>query len=244
MRARNKYNLDLADAVKCIQAVNVSATMCASDRAIRRLFSVTSDLLNADCVSERVAVLDGLWGTRLYMESGSADQIAACIGKSGKNIAALISGLVPDALENSPEDVYGVAKKILPHILNHTEKCRENYSFATKFFHWCTRFHFPIVDSRARLAINALQTQLKVRPRIRKSTVAMGDLTYIEEYQRWIHFYSDLIAGLTIDQRKMLVDADRDSQNSVDKMDNSLLRILDKVFYFKGGGRGMGRMEG
>jgi hypothetical protein len=154
-----------------------------------------------------------------------------------------MDGLQKDALENSPELIWGVASRIMPHILNHTPNCRENYSFATKFFHWSTRHHFPIVDSRARGAINAMQCEHEVRPCIWKSAVGIPKGKYIEEYKRWIQFYSDLIRSISAEDRKRLIEADVSSQLSKSPTKNTLLRILDKVFYYKGGGRGQGRID-
>ncbi len=242
MRTPVKYVFDLKSAIASIKDMNRSATMRASDRAIGRIFSQVSDLSNLDCVAERVAVLDGLWGTRLYMESGAADQIAGCISQNAKQIVTIIENLCPDALEKSPDIVWNAAKQMLPYVLNHSANCRENYSFATKFFHWSTRHHFPSVDSKARIAINQLQRRSNVRPLIRKFSPAMGNLSYIQEYERWIYFYSDLIAGLPRDQRNQLVCADYKSQKCLEPTENSLLRILDKYFYYEGGGRGMGRI--
>ena len=68
----------------------------------------------------------------------------------------------------------------------------------------------------------------------------MPGLTYEQEYHRWISFYSDLISGLDGAARDQLLKADSDSQKSPRPVTNSLLRVLDKVFYTQGGGRGLG----
>jgi len=109
------------------------------------------------------------------------------------------------------------------------------YSFATKFLHWTTRCHFPIMDSRARAAINRLQRSRGMEPRVPQST---GDLPWQEEYPRWITFYSELIGSLAADERERLLHADRDSQPAPDPCENSLLRVLDKVFYTLGSAPG------
>jgi hypothetical protein len=210
---------------------------------IARLFSDVTQLNNSDVVVERVVVLDGLWGTRLYMESGSADRIAESISKNARSIIRLTNELAEGALEKSPGNVCKVATEIMRHVLNHTPDCRENYSFATKFFHWSTRHHFPIVDSKARVAINAIQKDKKVRPRIRKSIVGIPKGKYIEEYAQWIHFYSDLIRSISAENRQRLIKVDAESQASDSSTGNTLLRVLDKVFYYKGGGRGLGRID-
>lgn len=49
-------------------------------------------------------------------------------------------------------------------------------------------------------------------------------------------FYSDLLAFLGDKDKEVLRQADWDSQPSDYRRKNSLLRILDKVFYGQGGG--------
>ena len=71
----------------------------------------------------------------------------------------------------------------------------------------------------------------------------MTGLTYLEEYERWINFYSDLIVGLRSHDRERLVQVDFDTQPPSYRIENSLLRILDKVFYHQGGGRSLGRVS-
>lgn len=70
----------------------------------------------------------------------------------------------------------------------------------------------------------------------------MNDLTYICEYERWVHFYSDLLVSLADEDKEVLRQTDWDSQPQDYRRKNSLLRILDKVFYGQGGGSGQGRV--
>ncbi len=178
------------------------------DRVLAGMFASVADLTRPGAVAERVAVLDGLWGTRLFMESGAADRIVANLERNVATLVAKLSALGPDALELEPERVIEAAQGAMPTILNHTVngevRFRENYSFATKFFHWCTRVHFPIVDSKARRKINSMQVAAGVRPRIRSDTAAMNGLTYLKEYERWIVFYAEVIVGLAAPERELL----------------------------------------
>jgi|GEM_PF-1685827 len=242
---RCRYELDLDAAVRSLERMNSSPTMLASDRIVAHLFGPVTGLNQPAVAAERVAVLDGLWGTRLFMEAGAADLIVSSIVRHAPALVDMIQDLHDHDLENRPDRVISVARKAMPVILTHSEPSehfRQNYSFAAKFFHWCTRVHFPIVDSRARKRVSAMQAALGVQPRVRKDTAAMGGLTYPEEYERWITFYSDLIAGLSPSDRERLCRDDYDSQPHAFRIKNSLLRILDKVFYVQGGGSGLGRV--
>ncbi|MBN2375083.1 MAG: hypothetical protein JXD22_01685 [Sedimentisphaerales bacterium] len=65
----------------------------------------------------------------------------------------------------------------------------------------------------------------------------MGRLSYLDEYERWIYFYSDLLNSMAEANYKELIAIDKQTQNSTSKIftvENSLLRILDKVFYILG----------
>lgn len=81
-----------------------------------------------------------------------------------------------------------------------------------------------------------------VRPRVRSDAAAIKGLTYVQEYERWVRFYSDLISTLSPADRGEFLRADRDSQAPAYRVSNSLLRVLDKAFYIQGGGSGVGRI--
>ena len=56
----------------------------------------------------------------------------------------------------------------------------------------------------------------------------------VQNYGRWISFYSDLIGALAPAERKRLLAADQESPWPQFRRTNSLLRVLDKVFYWRG----------
>ena len=244
-RARMQYDLDVSKAIRAIRAYNASPCAQAGEHLLDVAFCDFRKVLAPDSVHKQVVLLDSLWGTRLYIERGASDRIAGNLAaRSGKVIRALKSLAKEDLLKH-PERVTEVAQQVLPVILdqagNDRQKYRKNYSFASKFFHWCTRRHFPIVDGNARKTINRWQQQLRAQPRVRSSTAAMQGLTYVKEYRRWITFYSDLLWSLDADAFERLRRADHDSQLREYRVKNSLLRILDKVFYVQGGGSVQGR---
>jgi len=242
---RQQYEIDVDASVESIRRLNSSATMAASEHLLDHHFPSVEAALEPTTIAERVVLLDGLWATQLFRESGASDLIVNNIAKHAKQLIEILHALPVNALENKPEMVVAAASVGLPVILNHTSSSagsfRQNYSFATKFFHWVTREHFPIVDKRARNRINAIQRSHNAPNRIRSDTAAMGGLTYAAEYPRWITFYSDLIVGLVPRDRERLLREDHDSQIPSYRIKNSLLRILDKVFYTQGGGSGLGR---
>lgn len=247
IRLPNHYVIDIDAAVDSIRRFNSSTTMAASEHLLDQHFATIEQSLEPTTVAERVALLDGLWATQLFRESGAADCIVTNLALHAPRLKELFHRLPPKSLDLDPDTVIEAAAKALPVILNHTpkskERFRQNYSFATKFFHWVTRRHFPIVDNRARRRISAIQRDHNVSGRVRSATAAMNGLTYADEYPRWIYFYSDLISGLRERDRERLLREDFNSQIPAYRIKNTLLRILDKVFYLQGGGSGLGRFD-
>ena len=240
-----QYDLDIDKALRAIQAYNGSPCAQAGEHLLDVAFADFRRALASGGVHKQVVLLDSLWGTRLYMERGASDRIASSLAAQSENLVQALESLTGDDLIERPDHVTAVAQQVLPVILNQSgnkgEKYRENYSFASKFFHWCTRRHFPIVDGNARKTINRWQNELGVRPVVRSDTAAMGGLTYIQEYGRWITFYSDLLHGLGANTAERLQRVDHDTQLPQYRVTNSMLRILDKVFYVQGGGSVQGR---
>ena len=97
------------------------------------------------------------------------------------------------------------------------------YSFATKFMHWCTKEHFPIMDSAARCAISRHEDRIASEFDPRDPDHCLGD------YRWWIHFYAGLLRSFG-EHAEAIVQADSEKAT----MPNSLLRILDKYFWMKG----------
>lgn len=247
VRLRNRYALDIDRAIESTRRFNSSVTMAASEHLLAQHFGSVQATLNPATVAERVVLLDGLWATQLFRESGASDRIVRSLEAKAPQLIELLQPLRWDDLEANVQRVIEAADAAMPAILNHspdsTERHRQFYSFASKFLHWTTRHHFPIVDSRARERINEIQRAHNVRGRVRSDVAAMNGLEYGQEYRRWIHFYSDLIGGLVDQERETLLRADFDSQIPSYRIKNSLLRVLDKVLYAQGGGNGLGRFE-
>jgi len=243
-RERVHYNLDLVGAESALRPLNSGPCYLAADRLLDAHFKDFRWALAPENVAEGVVLLDSLWGTRLYAQKGVAEQIALTLAANSARAVHLLASLGPADLQERPERVYVVAEEILPFILKpgggSGREVSQNHSFASKFLHWCTRCHFPIVDRNARKTINAWQRELGVEDRVLSDNAAVKG-RYIWEYERWIRFYSDLITSLGPAERERLKRADRESQSPDHRVENSLLRILDKVFYYQGGGRGMGR---
>jgi hypothetical protein len=116
------------------------------------------------------------------------------------------------------------------------------YSFASKFLHWTTRRHFPIMDSRARVAIHYLQEKTGAHGQglIPEMWNGGNTRTALVDYKKWITFSAQLIAYLPSAFWQNLVQQDtselRRNFNGLYTIlgGNHLLRVLDKYLFAKG----------
>jgi len=225
--------LDLDEAEQAIRLCNASAEFRAADRLMHIHFPTPEAALDAASMAERVVLINGVWATQMFWRQGLAERVIESLRGGATRALAVCRSLDSEALEHSPAKVVEASRLAMPIALGLTDANGSGgpYSFATKFLHWTMRCHFPIMDSRARTAINRLQQARGIEPRVPQNT---GDLPWQEDYPRWITFYSQLIGALAPPDRERLLRADRDSQPEPDPCENSLLRVLDKVFYSLG----------
>ena len=134
-------------AINRIQTVNKGVGFLASDYLTHMHFSNLKQSLEPTNMLARVVLLDILWKTNVQMQPASLDHIARNLSKNTGMIRRVLAGLKEDDLRDNPNKVCDAAAKVLPCILQAKGTKRQHYSFATKFFHWCTRKHFPIMDS-------------------------------------------------------------------------------------------------
>jgi len=227
-----EYNFPIEEAKSIIGSVNEDTAFLASDFLVYTQAKKLTNSLNEKDMTLQVLLIDGLWATQLFREKGGVQSIIGRINNDIDKIQNTISNLSENDLSKNPDKVYKAAEEIFPIILESGK--RQHYSFTSKFFHWCTCNHFPIVDSRARKSINSFQRKHKLtHDLVLKDTAAMG-MTYLEEYRRWVYFYSDLLNSLSEKDNILLRKIDIETQRNTNPeflCEHSILRILDKVFY-------------
>lgn len=193
-----------------------------------------------------VTVINGLWGTNIQgnhptIISGSLqanwEVIQNCLNRL-HGVHTLYQGA--DNIEIGL--ILDVARQVFPFILTPPglPQINVNYVFATKFFHWCAREYFPITDNRrSRPAINGLQTRNAVPAGdivpLNPPAPADGLQPYFDDYRRWITFYRNLFATNANMLPKLWVHDRLTQANPRLRVENTLLRILDKYFYIQGG---------
>jgi hypothetical protein len=179
-------------------------------------------------------MIDGLWATQLFREPRAVGRLIRLYEEHRQALEAGLRRLRHLTLENDPVAVQDTAARMLGTLLDPATG-HEHYSFAAKLFHWHAPEHLPIVDSLARRVINSLQRACgQSRGIVLSDTAALERGECVHEYGRWIAFYSELIRGLAPDDREALLEADKESLPVQFARENTLLRILDKVFYRRG----------
>ena len=143
-----------------------------------------------------------------------------------------------DALEHNPREVCRAAEPILSILVEVHGRDRRNYSFATKFLHWGSRGRLPIIDTKARKFIRALQQHppgdVNEESLIAHNWESTG---FQEDYKRWVNFYSRLMEGLPLQVKECLIETDWQVQHDNFPelaLRNSLVRVLDKYFWIGG----------
>jgi len=229
-----RYQFDVQAAKKAICRFNRAPSFVATDCVLDKFFPIKGRPTHASEIAVYVVLIDGLWATQLYRDKGAADKIAKALVDNWPSLAREPRRLKPDDLERRPQQVYQAAKPLLDVVFNRTRTRTKHYSFATKFLHWMTRVHFPPVDRNARIAINWFQGQQACPRALRINKCQPHADGYVAEYEKWIIFYYDLLNSIDRTDRKILLDVDRSSQPDQVRVGNSILRVLDKVFFILG----------
>ncbi|HUT62210.1 MAG TPA: hypothetical protein VNA25_30595 [Phycisphaerae bacterium] len=219
-----------------IRAFNGYAALAAADFLLREHIPNVEAAFQEDRVAANVVLVDGLWAAGLGYQFDTTETIIASLGAHAHQIVESVTGLANVSLEEEPDQVYAVAVDILGFVF---DAPAQMYVFGAKFLHWCSRSHFPIVDRRARRAISHLQ-QAGMLPDADGNGVIPPKqlLNLLDDYRTWIRFYSAFIGTLCPEQRDQLRELDWSTLPVPYRGENSLLRILDKVFYAYD--RGMG----
>ena len=236
------YKLDMGGAIKDIQKFKKRKDWLASDHLVAQDFANLQESLRQGTAVERVVLLDALFGTNLSTELAAINRIADNLEENRDELEKRLGELGPNDLEEHPGLVIRAASQAIPLILERPEKTQKHhYSFATKFLHWSARVHFPVVDSKARTSVNRFQRSPKFASKVGNEDRVCASLPVVEkraeDYGKWARFYSNLLNNLSPDDKRRLAEEDERSQKNTGSgffVKNSLLRILDKVFYMRG----------
>lgn len=229
----HRLSLDIGEAERALQRYNRDSVLTAADAVLDRAFAAPFDAADTQGIAERVVLIDALWQTQMVKERGALARVIRGIVENASMIQAELAALQPRDLLTDPTRVETAARRLLPAVLDakgeNGEPGKRHYSFATKFLHWTMREHFPIVDFRARRAVNALQRRAGAANRV----PSMLRCHPTDDYALWIRFYSALVRDMGPEAER-LQKFDREGSPARPARPSSLLRVLDKVFYVYG----------
>ncbi len=224
-------NIDLV--IQNIQDFNQSPLNLATDYLTARQFPDHIPGANPEMIPAMVLIIDRLWQTQLQMQPHAYEDIVNCLQESWADIRGVLENLGANDLQENPENVYEAACQVFPVILNAANN--SNYVFTAKFFHWCTKVHFPIVDSRARAGVNQMvgEGEIEFADNHEINIIPPGH-NPLDDYEGWVFLYSELLNQNGLDALEAADTASQMETNPSLCIDNTLLRILDKHFYTVG----------
>jgi len=224
--------LDVTRACADIRKFNADSTYRASDWMVGQAFAAYEALPEGQAVCAMMLV-DSLWNTSLLrFNPEDFDALFEVYEQHRALYAQTLVRIYPLTLEREPDRVWEHAATMLRPLLESDRTEKRHYSFATKLLHWHAPEHLPIMDSFARKGIHSMQKECGQTECLIRSDVPVG--SEVEEYRDWVRFYGWLLSRLTHEERKRLKEEDADSLPKPLHRDNTLLRILDKVFYIRG----------
>lgn len=221
--------IDLVEgAIRCF---NGDRESIALDHIVVRCFADLDEGDDEGLIAERVVAIDKLWATQMFRRKGHTGKVIESILRHWATIMQATRSLSDDDLEHRPEEVTATAIRLLPLVMGYDEPPRAPaylpYSFATKFLHWTTRWHFPIMDSRARNSIRTWH-----RDAGWPCPIPPESSGWPTDYDNWIALCSELIRSTAMADRERLVRVDFDTQPQGTRCEHTFLRVLDKAFYW------------
>jgi len=227
-----QFNVDRA--CKELERFNSSLSFVASDFLVANEFVEYEYMVLPEPKAVRaIVMLDGLWAAGLSRQGGELERMIQ-LYKQKQNMEVCqdcLRRLQRLSLEKEADAVGEVAEEILDTLLNPGKPGqRRNYVFAMKLFHWHAPDHLPIIDSKAGKYINGL------------FRLGHDQSVWEDDKNKWrsatrnlIRFYSEIVRALA-PEKEQLKTTDWDSLPEGFRRHNSLLRILDKIFWLRGGG--------
>lgn len=190
--------------------------------------------LTAEAVPLCVMAVNSFWNANVDKEPGALKDLCERTIAELANINDQLASVRAVAL---PNDAAGIAvivsgtRKLLPRFLKASDGKRTNYSFASKFLHWCCPSSFPIVDNLSVRTINSLVGAGTIW--VPNSNTATTEERCIQSYEHVIDFYNQVLGQLEDREQVALVDFDFVSQPLGLRKRNTPVRILDKWMWME-----------
>jgi hypothetical protein len=164
-RKPEPLRIDSEQAAEAIRQFNRDPANLAADWLVSQCFPPLEKSRDPETIAERVVIIDGLWQTQLYRKPDVRTAIIRSLSGNWAKIWGALRTLQAEGdLLCSRNAVLDAARGLLGYVVRPEGAKKESYEFvfATKFFHWCTREHFPIIDLNARRGLRRIQVSCGV----------------------------------------------------------------------------------
>lgn len=192
--------------------------------------------LESSRASTMVVALNALMKARASVKDQAL--ISGKLMERWDDVVIALERLPVDMVGNDPDTLCAYADRVLPMLVEIEGQGARNYVFATKLLHWVSQGGTPIIDSKARDAIVALQQAYHGEPN--EAAIIpeyWQDVGFTQDYRHWVRFYCYLVNGLPLNVKEDLIERDWATQHDVAARwaaRNSLVRVLDKYFWRRG----------
>jgi len=190
--------------------------------------------LTPETVSLCIMAVNSFWNANVDKEPGALKDLCE---RTVHNLSEIKNGVERVRVISLPTDSSGLsiivssARQLLPHFLKAPNARRTNYSFASKFLHWCCPLSMPIVDNMSVKTMNRLAGDGAIWVPHPGSTTTVEKC--LDSYKKVIEFYNEVLAQRTDAQRAGLVEHDFESQPQGFRRRNTVVRILDKYLWME-----------
>lgn len=189
--------------------------------------------LKAETVPLCIMAVNSFWNANVDKErcalKNLCERTVDNLGKISRQVKKLRDIALP-ADESGVKRVVSGACQLLPYFLKAPQAKRTNYSFASKFLHWCCPQSMPIVDNYSVKTINRLVGRGTIPV---PGNTKMDETQCIESYKLMIEFYNQSLGQLNDGQRQELVKFDFETQPVGFRKWNTPVRILDKWLWME-----------
>jgi hypothetical protein len=190
--------------------------------------------LTAETVPLCIMAVNSFWNANVDKEPGAlrhaCESTVAALPEILPIFASVQERVLP--LGNGALDLLiEMGCALLPRFLKSADGKRTNYSFATKFLHWCCPSSLPIVDNMSVKTMNRIVGSKSIWVPGPGSTTTQ-DLCR-GSYGRVIRFYNEALAQLTPTERDALVAHDLQTQPRGFQRRNTVVRIFDKYLWME-----------
>jgi hypothetical protein len=213
----------VSEAIESIKAFNENPANPVADWIVAEHFGEGYDSASEERAAGRVHALDLMFSADLRFHPRDRLRIIDRLRQKAADIRVYLENLREGDLLKRPTHVATVADRLFEIIGNRADGDNAEHAvFVSKYLHWCTRVHFPIMDSKARSTLNALGLTGRTLQTTRQG------------YPDWIATCGKLIQEWTDDEWDDLMAVDKRTLPPSYGLNNSRLRLLDKVLYQMG----------